>query len=521
MDSFTWNSGVVLSQTEGHPKPAVNIGVVYHRTNSLTLGSVLAVAKNHLDKLYVILGSVDERASRVARSLGAEVIYAPHSEYLSVLCSITALNNIRALVTFYGDGSHDPENIPELIKYLEDGYDAVIGHMPASHARCVNETVYYLNNKKPKNSQSGFIACSPKLLGALNLNACSASNVLDIAQLIQTNAGKNGFKVQHVFFSDATLDVLNLYKIGVVVPSYNEELLIEETIRGIPKYVDRIYVIDDCSTDRTPEILKNMTDPRIVSVRNAVNMGVGATIVKGYKRALEDEMDIVAIMAGDNQMDPGQLPRLLMPIIDGKADYTKGNRLISKEFRKGMSRWRFLGNTLLTFITKVGSGYWNISDPQNGYTAISRNALEALDLDSIYTYYGYCNDMLVKLNALGFRVVDIAIPARYGREKSSIKYSKYIFKVSPMLLRGFLWRLKTKYVVLGFNPLVLFYALGMILLPLGLLLALFALAQWAQDYPVSPSLSLLVAFMTLIGLQLLLFAMLFDMQSDGSKNLAG
>src|SRR5660397_231702 len=118
-----------------------------------------------------------------------------------------------------------------------------------------------------------------------------------------------------------------------------------------------------------------------------------------------------------------------------------------------MSVWRSAGNAMLTLITKIGCGYWHIVDPQNGYTAISRNALEVMDLDAIFPYYGYCNDMLIKLNTFQMRVMDVVMPARYGMEKSKIKYSKYIMKVAPMIFRGFLWRLKTKYVILDFHPL--------------------------------------------------------------------
>jgi hypothetical protein len=134
-------------------------------------------------------------------------------------------------------------------------------------------------------------------------------------------------------------------------------------------------------------------------------------------------MDIIVKMDGDNQMDPEQLPNLLEPIVERRANYTKGNRLLSQEYRSGMSKWRFLGNSMLTFLTKIGSGYWQMRDPQNGYTAISKSALGRINLDSIYPYYGYLNDILVKLNVYdGHRVVDVVMPARYGGERSSIKY---------------------------------------------------------------------------------------------------
>jgi glycosyltransferase involved in cell wall biosynthesis len=303
-------------------------------------------------------------------------------------------------------------------------------------------------------------------------------------------------------------------KIGVVVPAYKEEEFIGETLSGIPDYVDRIYAVDDASTDDTAEIIEKFKnkDERIVFIRHERNKGVGAAIVTGYKKALEDSIDIAAVMAGDNQMDPEQLPNLLEPIIEGKADYTKGNRLLSPEYRRGMTKWRFLGNSLLTMLTKIGSGYWQLMDPQNGYTAISKNALERISLDSIYPGYGYCNDLLVKLNVYGFRVMDIVMPAKYGREKSGIQYKEYIPKVSWMLLKDFFWRLKMKYVVFSFHPLVLFYMFGIILTPVGFLGLLYSLYyKFAQggDLFVRLVLSILLF---IVGVQFLLFAMLFDMQ---------
>ena len=147
-------------------------------------------------------------------------------------------------------------------------------------------------------------------------------------------------------------------KICVVVPAYNEEMLIEETLAYIPDFVDKIYVIDDCSGDGTPQILNSLakTNFKLNNIRHEVNKGVGASIITGYKMSLRDGMDIAVVMAGDNQMDPSYLPDFLDPIIDGFADYTKGNRLITPGYSKGMSKWRHLGNYTLTFLTKIASG---------------------------------------------------------------------------------------------------------------------------------------------------------------------
>jgi glycosyltransferase involved in cell wall biosynthesis len=231
------------------------------------------------------------------------------------------------------------------------------------------------------------------------------------------------------------------YKLGIIVPAYNEEKLIADTLSSIPIYADRIIVIDDASTDSTRKIIEDFTDKRICLLVKSHNQGVGSAIVTGYARALEENIDVAVVMAGDNQMSAKYLPTLINPIVSGKADYTKGNRLSRMSHRQGMSNWRFFGNWVLTLLTKLSSGYWKISDPQNGYTAITKETIKRIELDKVYPRYGYCNDLLVKLNVAGARVVDVPIPARYGKEKSKIRYSKFITTVFPLLVGGFVWRI--------------------------------------------------------------------------------
>lgn len=229
-------------------------------------------------------------------------------------------------------------------------------------------------------------------------------------------------------------------------------------------------------------------------------------------------MDIVAVMAGDDQMDPSFLPDLLDPIVDNKCDYTMGNRLISTPYQKGMSFWRFFGNSTLTMLTKIASGYWQMMDPQNGYTAISRRSLEQINLDDVYPRYGYCNDLLVKLNVNGFRVINVPHPARYGLEKSGINYSTYILKVSRLLLCDFLWRLKMKYLVLSFHPLVFFYGAGTLFLTISVIGGLYSFYyKFIQHQPIFIPLVLSLIIFG-IGLQALFFAMFFDMQQEMEEN---
>ncbi len=310
--------------------------------------------------------------------------------------------------------------------------------------------------------------------------------------------------------------------VAVVVPAYNEELLIADTLSSIPDFVDTVYAVNDASSDHTQKIIEDISrkDPRVVPIRHEKNQGVGAAIVTGYKQALEDGMHIAVVMAGDNQMDPLVIPSLLDPIVQSRADYTKGNRLLSPEYRKGMSRWRFFGNTVLTFMTKFSSGYWKLMDPQNGYTAISRRALERINLDNIYPRYGYCNDLLVKLNVFGFRVMDVEMPARYGRETSKIRYGPYIGKVSWLLLRDFLYRLRMKYIVLSFHPVVVFYLFGAVLTLFGLGAGLFTIYYvLIMQGPlfIRGVLSLLIFA---LGMQFLSFALMFDIQENREISLS-
>ena len=235
-------------------------------------------------------------------------------------------------------------------------------------------------------------------------------------------------------------------KTGVVVPAYNEELLIAPTINTIPPYIDRIYVVNDGSKDSTCRIVSELCrqDDRLVLIYHTTNKGVGAAIATGYRRCLEDNIDIAVVMAGDNQMDPVELPSLLAPIVNGDAGYSKGNRMSSLEHMNGMPMWRRFGNWLLKWLTRVSSGNYKITDPQNGYSAASIEALKRIDLESLYPYYGYCNHLLAKFSVAGVKVVEVSMPARYQGEKSKIRYSRYIPRVSWLLVSVLSWRMKAK-----------------------------------------------------------------------------
>jgi glycosyltransferase involved in cell wall biosynthesis len=236
-------------------------------------------------------------------------------------------------------------------------------------------------------------------------------------------------------------------KIGVTVPAYNEEAFIASVVQNMPSYVDRIYIVNDGSTDGTGRLVSAMCqgNGRLVLIDHQTNRGVGAAIAGGYKKCLEERMDIAVVMAGDNQMDPAELPRLLAPIIKGEAGYSKGNRMSSFRHMKGMPPWRRFGNWVLRWATRVSSGNYEVMDPQNGYAAASAEALQRIDLDTLYPYYGYCNHLLAKFTVAGVRAVEVPMPARYQGEKSKIKYGKYIRKVGWLLLRNLAWRLEMKW----------------------------------------------------------------------------
>ncbi len=274
------------------------------------------------------------------------------------------------------------------------------------------------------------------------------------------------------------------HRVAVVVPAYNEEELIAFTLETIPDYVDYIIVINDASIDNTYSIIKEhqQRDPRIFLINHIDNQGVGGAIISGFKKSMEYDADITSVMAGDNQMDPDYLSALIEPIIDKKADFTKGNRL-AMGYWEGMSLWRLFGNIVLNYLTKITSGYWRIEDPQNGYVAISKRALSVLPLDDLSKGYNFENDMLIKSNIKNISVLNVKIPAKYGKEKSKIKYMNFIYNTIYFLFISFINRIYLKYIknlkligllfvssliliVLGFNNIILnnnFFLLGVLL----------------------------------------------------------
>jgi len=309
--------------------------------------------------------------------------------------------------------------------------------------------------------------------------------------------------------------VLEGKTVAVVVPAYDEEALVATTIAGVPPFVDRIFVVDDASRDGTAAAARGAGDGRVDVITHERNSGVGAAIVSGYHRAVEEGIDVTCVMAADNPMDPSDLERIALPVARGELEYAKANRLITGEAWKVIPRSRYLGNAVLSLLTKIASGYWHVADSQSGYTAASREILEQLDLDRIYPGYGMPNDMLVHLNVWNARVRDIPSRPVYGvGERSGIKIRKVVPRISWLLLKGFFWRMREKYVIRDFHPLVFFYALGLLMTFLGLGLGIAEVVLRLMGNAVSVGTVVLVALLLIFGSQFSLFAMWFDMESN-------
>ncbi|MFH1626169.1 MAG: glycosyltransferase family 2 protein [Pseudomonadota bacterium] len=312
-------------------------------------------------------------------------------------------------------------------------------------------------------------------------------------------------------------------KIGVVVPTYNEEKLIGNVLETMPELVDTIIVVDDCSADRTSEIVEEYrkVNGRIMLVRHIENQGVGGAIVTGYKVAIEEGIDVAVVMAGDGQMDPHDLTRVIEPIANGEVDYTKGNRLFRGESWELIPHYRYIGNSFLSLSTKIASGYWHIADSQSGYTGISLRALKRVNLDSIYKRYGMPNDLLIKLNIHDFKVRDVSVRPIYNQgEKSNIKLWRVIPAISWLLTKGFFKRMFDKYVIRDFHPLVFFYLFGILFFLVGSGLGIFTvIVDQLRLFEIGYGWMILGAMLFMSGIQLILFAMWFDM--DNNKDLKG
>jgi glycosyltransferase involved in cell wall biosynthesis len=301
--------------------------------------------------------------------------------------------------------------------------------------------------------------------------------------------------------------------IAVVLPCYKSKQHVLDVIARIGPEAALIVAVDDaCPMGTGAHIEQNCRDPRLVVLRNAVNLGVGGAVMHGYRVALERGADIVVKIDSDGQMNPALLPSIVRPIVEGLADYTKGNRFFNIDDLHAMPTIRLIGNAGLSFLTKLSSGYWNVFDPTNGYTAIHRVALELLPLGKIDARYFFESDMLFRLNLAGAVVVDIPMRAVYGDETSNMKISRIFLSFLGKNLRNFGKRIFYRYFLRDLNLGSLELVAGVLLLGFG---TIFGLTQWisavAAGHPASAGTVMLSGLPVLAGIQLLIGFFSFDL----------
>jgi len=360
--------------------------------------------------------------------------------------------------------------------------------------------------------------------------------------------------------------MLNNKTIAVVVPAFNEEKQIGRVIETMPGFVDRIIIVNDCSKDKTSEVVQQYIDndknqaieikdilnqvhpnrynhanfvvqellkteskyfipsevvnikpdrERIILINQQKNAGVGAAVARGYKWCKDYGIDCTAVMAGDGQMDPDELESICKPVVEENIDYSKGNRLIHRSAWLVIPKTRYFGNSILSILTKIASGYWHVSDTQTGYTAISNKALNAIRIHKIYKSYGMPNDMLVKLNIAFCTLREVEIKPVYDiGEKSKMNVLKVIPRVAFLLLISFCKRLWIKYLFRDFHPLFLLYHFGFLLIIFSLPYAFKISMSVIKGVEAGTLPVLAFVFLFISGVQFLLFAMWMDIQDN-------
>ncbi len=305
-------------------------------------------------------------------------------------------------------------------------------------------------------------------------------------------------------------------RIAAVVPAYKEEKMISTVIDTMPEFVDHIVIVDDCSPDGTSAAVSASEDDRVTLIRHEVNQGVGGAIITGHRAAMELGSDINVIMAGDAQMDPNFLPDLLDRVTVEGFGFAKANRFFAPESFEGMPRYRVFGNIVLSFMTKLASGYWHLFDPQNGYTAIRTDVLARVPLQNVARRYSFENDLLIHLNILQAPAIDVPIPAVYGEEVSSIKLRRVVPELVSLLTRGFWRRIWYRYVLWSFSPIALLLVLGLLLFLFGLGVAIWVCFQIAGSVVATAATVMLAALPLMLGTQLLISALQLDIQASPS-----
>jgi dolichol-phosphate mannosyltransferase len=308
-------------------------------------------------------------------------------------------------------------------------------------------------------------------------------------------------------------------RIAVVIPCYRVGPVVLDVIRRIGPEVERVYCVDDCCPDGSAALIaREVTDARVRVLRNARNMGVGGAMRTGYRAAIADGMDVVVKIDGDGQMAPELLPRLVKPIVEGDADYVKGNRFFSIDQVRGMPLVRILGNAALSFATKLSTGYWSLFDPTNGYTAIHTAVLAELPLDRIADRYFFESDMLFRLNVARARVVDMPMAAVYGNEKSNLKIARVVLPFAAGHLRNLLTRIFYNYFLRDFQIASLELLLGTIATSFGVIVGAYLwIENGTHGVYTQPGPVMIAALPILTGIQLLLAFINFDIHAEPQR----
>lgn len=313
------------------------------------------------------------------------------------------------------------------------------------------------------------------------------------------------------------------YRIAAVIPAFRVESEIESVLHGLPSYLKHIIVVDDASPDHTSDLVAALVkrDPRLVLIRHERNLGVGGAMVSGFRKALELDAQIVIKIDGDGQMDVSRLPDLLTPIIQGKADYAKGNRFRDFTALQQMPLVRRIGNMGLGFLSKAATGYWNLFDPTNGFVAIRAETLAQLPLDKIdHTYY-FETSMLANLYLLGAVVKDVPMPARYKGEVSSLVIHRVLFEFSFKLVRTLLRRILLKNFIYDFSMASIYILTGLPLLLFGLIFGSIKWIQYAERGIAAPTGTVILPTLSvLLGIQFLLSAIEIDLRSVPQEPLS-
>lgn len=305
-------------------------------------------------------------------------------------------------------------------------------------------------------------------------------------------------------------------KVYVVIPSYNVVRHIADVVARIGSEVHKIVVVDDCCPESSGDFVeKNVDDPRVVVLRHDVNKGVGGAVVTGYKFALQDGADICVKVDGDGQMDPALISSLIRPIEQGQADYVKGNRFYSLYDVSSMPKMRLFGNTMLSFMTKISSGYWSIFDPTNGFTAIHRVALERIGLDALDDRYFFETDMLIALGGIRAKVFDMPMKAVYGNEVSGLKVKDIVGNFAKSHIRAIIRRLVYQYYLRDFSLASIHLPVGVLLMAFGVV---FGVSSWvdavSSGVAATSGTVILAALPTLLGVQFILNFFSFDIGNE-------